>query len=280
MSTIAITGASGFIGCHLHKLLSARGVNVVALSRQHRAGMIQVSDYSNSPDADVLIHLGEEPNRALVNSLGQEHLEESARNIRILSKHGYRRFIYVSSGTVYGDSSLHLKKPGDIVIRNDFYNRSKLLNESITLENGGAVARLSNIYGSGMAPCNVLSDIIAQVPGVGPLKVRDGSPIRDYLHVSDLVNALERFAVSNYNEIVNIGSGVGTSVRRLAEITLAAAGQPDREIISTHLMKDSFSACVLDVSHTNSILSWQPEITIDDWITDYIQKKISRNHGK
>lgn len=280
MSTIAITGASGFIGRHLHTRLTACGVNVIALSRQYRAGMIQVSDYSNSPDADVLIHLGEEPNRALVNSLGQKYLEESARSIRVLSKRGYRRFIYISSGTVYGDSTLHLRKPGDVVMRNDFYNRSKLLNESITLENGGAVARLSNIYGSGMAPCNVMSDIIAQVLGDGPLKVRDELPVRDYLHVTDVVNALERFAASNYNEIINIGSGVGTSVRRLAEITLAAAGQSDREIISTNIMKDSFSACVLDVSLTNSILSWQPEIIIDDWIKEHIQKKIGRNHGK
>lgn len=280
MPTIALTGASGFIGRHLHKRLSACGANVIALSRQHRAGMIQVNDYSNSPDADVLIHLGEEPNRALVNSLGQKYLEESARIIGVLSKRGYRRFIYISSGTVYGDSSLHLRKPGDVVICNDFYNRSKLLNESITLDNGGAVARLSNIYGSGMATCNVMSDIIAQVPGVGPLKVRDESPIRDYLHVSDLVNALERFAVSNYNEIINIGSGFGTSVRRLAEITLAAAGQADREIISTNLIEDSLSVCVLDVSLTNLILNWQPEMIIDDWITEHIQMKAGRNHGQ
>jgi len=70
MPTIVITGASGFIGQHLYAHLTAIGANVVAVSRKNNAGMLHVEDYYDSPDGDVLIHLAEEPDRALVNGSG------------------------------------------------------------------------------------------------------------------------------------------------------------------------------------------------------------------
>ena len=45
--------------------------------------------------------------------------------------------------------------------------------------------RLANVYGPGMAANNVMSDILGQVPGDGPLVVRDIAPVRDYLWIED-----------------------------------------------------------------------------------------------
>ena len=279
MPTFVITGASGFVGCHLHARLIATGAHVIAVSRQPRAGMLQVDDYGRSPDGDVLIHLGEESDRAVVNRAGEAYLDVSVRIVSALAARRYRRFVYISSGTVYGDASPQPSKPGDAVIANDIYNRAKLTNEGIVLAAGGGVARLSNLYGEGMAASNVLSDIIAQVPGSGPLVVRDAAPVRDYLYVGDVAEALARFAESNYSGIVNVATGIGTSVRRLAEIASAAAGQAGREVVSTNS-----TACpstnVLDTKATSAILDWRPRMDLTDFLTELVRHKMESNYGR
>jgi nucleoside-diphosphate-sugar epimerase len=277
--TIVITGASGFIGRHLHARLVATGAHVIAVSRQSRVGMLQVDDYGHSPDGDVLIHLAEESDRALVNRAGEDYLDVSARVIGALAARGYRRLVYISSGTVYGDASSQPSEPGKAVIGNDIYNRAKLTNECIVLAAGGGVARLSNLYGEGMAASNVLSDIIAQVPGHGPIVVRDAAPVRDYLHVSDVAEALARFAETNYNGIINVATGSGTSVRRLADIASAAAGQAWREVVSTNPVA-RFSSNVLDIGATSAILGWRPQVDLVDFLTELVHSKMGSNYGR
>ena len=278
MLTVVITGASGFVGRHLRARLIADGAHVIAVSRQPRAGMLQVDDYGRSPDGDVLIHLGEESDRAVVNRAGESYLNVSARVVGALAKRCYRRLVYISSGTVYGEASPQPNKPGDAVITNDIYNRAKLLNEGIVLAAGGCVARLSNLYGEGMAASNVLSDIIAQVPGSGPLVVRDAAPVRDYLHVSDVAEALARFAESTHRGIINVATGSGTSVRRLAEVALAAAGQAGREVVSTSPVA-RFSYNVLDIKATSALLDWRPRTDLVVGLTELVHSKLGLNHG-
>jgi UDP-glucose 4-epimerase len=276
--TVVITGASGFVGRHLHARLVAAGFNVIAVSRRPSTGMVQVEDYGRSPDGDVLIHLGEESDRAVVNSAGESYLDMSARVVSALASRGYRRLIYISSGTVYGDASAQPHKPSDAVFANDTYNRAKITNEGIVLAAGGGVVRLSNLYGEGMALTNVLSDIIAQLPRPGPLVVRDAAPVRDYLHVSDVAGALVRFAESDYSGIINVASGSGTTVLRLANIASAAAGQAGRVVVSTNSTACN-STNVLDITETSTILDWKPRVDLVDGLTELVHRKMSMNYG-
>lgn len=278
MPTIVITGALGFIGHHLHAHLLTSGADVVAVSRRKRVGIIQVKDYNDSPDGDVLIHLAEEPDRSFVNSIGEIYLETSARLVTALAKRKYPRLVYISSGVVYGDKRLSPCTPRDAVVANDVYSRAKLINEDIVLASGGAVARLSNVYGEGMATNNVLSDIIKQVPALGSLKVRDETAVRDYLHVNDLVCGLGDYISDDYCGILNMATGVGTSVRRVAEIALFAAGQADREVVSTRSVKMPVSTNVLDISETNTVLGWEPKISLVDGLTELLNGKIGVRH--
>jgi UDP-glucose 4-epimerase len=279
MPNIVLTGASGFIGRHLHSRLIAHGADVIAVSRRRREHMQQVDDYAQSPHGDVMIHLGEEPDRALVNKAGEFYVQSSGTVVAALATRGYRRLIYLSSGAVYGDISPLPRKPGDAVMANDIYNRAKLNNERIVLAAGGAVVRLSNIYGEGMSMSNVLSEIIAQIPGHDSLSVRDARPVRDYLHVSDLSEALVRFVDSDYRGIINIGTGIGTSVQRLAELALSIVGQQGREIVSKNPMSTPFSTNILDITQTSSILDWRPKVDLVDGLARIIYSRTGLIHG-
>ncbi len=267
MTTVVITGATGFLGSFLMAHLANKGLNMIPVTRQALPGMHQVQDYSHSPSGDVLIHLAEEPDRGTANRLGEKYVLHSANVIKALSgRSSYQKIIYASSATVYGNENVGLCRIDKSVSGTDVYSRSKLLNEQIVLDAGGCVARLSNIFGSGMASNNVLSDIIRQIPNSGPLHVRDDKPVCDFLPAPDAVSALGLMVKSNYGGIMNVGSGIGTSVRTLAKTLLVLSGQADREVLAmTPSSKPSRN--VLDISETKKILGWMPEFSLQDQLS-------------
>ena len=276
MATIVVTGAAGFLGRYLVARLVGQGLSVIPVSRRKLPGMYQVSDYRQSPSGDVMIHLAEEPDRGRVNLQADDYVKEAADVVEALSRTG-QRIIYASSGVVYGDENEAACKVGAPVVAVDAYSRSKLLNEQIVLDAGGSVARLSNLFGRGMSGNNVISDIILQVPGEGPLKVRDDKPIRDYLHVSDAASALTLLMASGYRGIMNVGSGVGVSVRRLAELVLAAAGQEEREIVAT-ASSPRRSINILDISETKETIGWIPVVRLEEQLAQLVRNKAGTTH--
>ena len=136
------------------------------------------------------------------------------------------------------------------VIANDAYSKLKLRNERIVLDSGGVVVRLSNLFGIGMTTGAVMSDIIHQVPGSGPLRVRNDKQVRDFLPVSESMSAFGRIIENNYSGILNVGSEIGTSINSLARLFLETAGQEYLDIVATQPLS-RISINVLDISEKN-----------------------------
>jgi len=239
--------------------------------------MSQVQDYSQSPVGDVLIHLAEEPDRNRVNSLGEAYIRYASSAVKVLSSRFNQKIIYASSGAVYGDENKNPCKTDMPVVATDVYSKSKLVNERIVLDSGGTVVRLSNLFGDGMSANNVMSDILRQIPGAGPLRVHDDKPVRDYLPVSDAISAFSLLLENNYCGLVNIGSGIGTSVRALAEIFLSLVGQGYREVIATEPSSRP-SINILDISETMRILDWTPTSPLKDQLARLIYNKAKSAH--
>ena len=132
--------------------------------------------------------------------------------------------------------------------------------------------RLANLFGVGMSTNNVMSDIIAQMPGEGPLRVRDDSPIRDFLSVSDAVSALGQIVERDITGIVNVGSGIGTSINTLAKLLLATVSQENREIVATK-PSSRLSKIVLDVSDTVKAIDWAPSPSLQGQLKKYLEAR-------
>lgn len=265
---IVITGGSGFVGQHLLQHLHQQEVACLAYSRRHLPGLIQIDSYDKIPVSakSVLVHL------AQPRDLNSESDGEEIAVCEKLVAMNWHHIVYISSATVYGDQNDLPRKPHESLMPFNGYTSTKLGCESLVREARGTCLRMSNLYGPGMAQNNVLSDILRQLPGNGAIEVRDGTPIRDFLYVKDAVRAILLACLRKSDKILNVGSGIGTSITELAKLILDIAGKKERSVVSI-IGKGRKSHLVLDISETESTLQWTPKIDLKTGLTKTMQGK-------
>lgn len=162
---ILVTGATGKVGSRLAKRLAARGDQVRALVRDKAADLpgieLVVGDLRDPGSlaaavagVDAVVHCaaffrGATPEQAHeVNDLGTRHLAHAARAA------GVKRFVFTSTGLVYGPNGGRLAREDDPCAPIAAYPVSKLAAERFLLELGGldvTVLRLPFVYGDGDA---------------------------------------------------------------------------------------------------------------------------------
>ncbi len=190
----------------------------------------------------------------------------------------FQRFIYTSSCSVYGSSSKlpASEQDGTPVLSN--YAATKLLGEEYTIIYNRnynipvSVVRYSNVYGYGQSPrnpyCGVLGKFIHNALTAQPLTVvGDGEQTRDYTFISDAVEATILAAVHPmaYGDVFNVGSGIETSVNKLA--TLISEYVPGSEI--TYVPErdiDNIRRRVIDIEKIHQRLGWVPKVGIQKGI--------------
>jgi UDP-glucose 4-epimerase len=130
--------------------------------------------------------------------------------------------------------------------------------------------RISNPYGpyhNPMGHQGVVGLFLHRVHKGEPLTVwGDGSALRDYLYISDLVDALERAAeVESQERVLNVGSGRGTSLSKLLRLIAWTAGvQPAVEYLPVRAI--DIPASVLDISRARAELGWGPKTEVAEGV--------------
>jgi nucleoside-diphosphate-sugar epimerase len=270
---IVVTGASGFLGSAVMRAASGQSEHqVIGVSRRGVPGLMRVTHYGQVPGGDVLIHLAEDNDRARVEMAGESYARGVRETLQALLRKQYSRVIYASSGVLYDDRGSKPRTPDDPVAASDRYARVKLESEAAVLEQRGCVARLANLYGPGMPGSNVFSDILGQIPGAGPLRIRDASPVRDFLWVDDAADGFLRLALAagETTGILNLGTGTGTAIGDVARMCLEQAGETGREVASASTQQAP-SAIILDPSLTTRVCGWQPRTSLRDGIANILQ---------
>ncbi|MGK0389590.1 MAG: UDP-glucose 4-epimerase [Maribacter sp.] len=104
----------------------------------------------------------------------------------------------------------------------------------------------------------------------GDYDTRDGSAVRDYLHVSDLADAhvkslsyLESMREDKFIEVFNLGLGNGVSVKEMIYAAESAYGRILNHKISPR-RKGDVPATYSDISKANKKLNWHPQYSILD----------------
>jgi UDP-glucose 4-epimerase len=273
-----VTGAFGFMGRAVVTALAQRGVPVLAASRHPSSDKpasqsVMLDSYAELQPTDrddVLLHLAEPNDIGAAEQQGEAYVRERLASLSELLAKGWSSVVYASSAVVYGTASRRPHKTSDTLEPAGVYASAKLACEREVLARGGAVARIANVYGHGMAHNNVFSDILRQIPRDGPLMVRNRKAVRDYLWIEDLAEALGALASSRRGGVWNVGTGTGTSVLKLAQTALDLAQQADRPIVASTDCEFP-SSIVLDISETVKGLCWQPRIEIKNGLARLLE---------
>jgi UDP-glucose 4-epimerase len=267
---VVVSGASGFVARRVLDRLRALQADAIGVARRAvptDMGIVLVTDYADAPAGDVLVHLAESSDRRRVALGGAAYEAQTLATLASLLGKPYSRVVYASSAILYGDQSSRPSRPEDPVVVGDAYARVKCAAETAVLRRGGGVvARLANLYGPGMSKDTVISTILSQIPGAGPLVVADDSPIRDFLWVDDAAAALAGMALGTPVGVFNAGSGRGASVRDVAETALKIAGESQRSVVASAPARQP-SRLVLDIDTTIASFNWQPSVPLSEGLS-------------
>jgi len=154
------------------------------------------------------------------------------------------------------------------------YASTKLMQEYLIEQSGigekwnGVFLRLQNVYGPGQSLNNpytgVLSIFSSQLNKGMQLNIyEDGNIVRDFVYISDVVDALIRAGEVELEHgiKINIGSGVATKMidvaKKLSEIYNLSG---DTFYISGDFRKGDIRHAVADITLAKSKLNWYPKI--------------------
>lgn len=216
--------------------------------------------------------------------------------LNVMKKYNVKKIIFSSSATVYGNpKTLPIKEDFDICATNP-YGRTKLMIEEILRdlyvsdpEWSIALLRYFNPVGahkSGLLcenPKGIPNNIMPRLMDVlfgkteyitvfgNDYNTKDGTGVRDYIHVSDLayghVKAIDYVVNHKGAEAINLGTGCGYSVMELIKALEKAANQEIPFKICPRRAGD-IDACYADPSKAFELLDWKAVLNIDDMCLD------------
>lgn len=284
-----VVGGGGFIGTNLCRALVGRAATVRAYGRrmsfpnEMQGVEWQQGDFGDSDllrkaikGCDTVFHLANtntpaSSNADMIADL-QDNVGNTLRLLDICRDLGVRRVIFLSSGgTIYGVPSIVPTPETAEVSPICAYGISKLSIEKYLylydhlygLEH--RVIRLSNPYGPYQVSVKnqgVVSAFVSRALSNQVIEVwGDGSVVRDYIYIDDVVDALLMSAVHAGDErIFNVGSGEGTSLRELLHSIECVLGQALR-IQYTPSRSVDVPVSILNVERSHRDLNWQSNVS-------------------
>jgi len=292
MAKCIVTGGAGFIGSHVVDKLIALGHQVVVIDNlllgnkdfvnpQAEFHQVDIRDKEKLTElfvgAVVIFHLAADPRLPTsiedpittheINVTGTINVLQAAVEAKV------KKVVFSSSCASYGDVSIPIKEEYQGQVNPPSpYGLHKLIGELycrlysqlFSLET--VCLRYFNVFGprktAGGSYPMVIPTFLKQKSEKKPLTiVGDGEQTRDYVYVSDVVEANLKAWHSDVKkgEGINIGSGQQVSVNEIAKIIGGATSQgPERKGEMRFIQADNTKA--------KQLLGWEPTVSLEEGI--------------
>lgn len=245
-----VTGVAGYLGAHLSKRLKQEGWYVVGVDTQlpthanynrfHRASVLDfnaLEEIFHNRKIDIVFHLAgfievgksfEHPTQFWENNVGG-----TVRILSAMKRHNCDKIIFSSTAGLYWAGNIPIEED-EAIINNNPYSNSKHACE-MAIEDSGIqhiIFRYFNLAGSGgdvgedhQPETHLIPRILQNLNSFeiygDDYDTPDGTCVRDYVHVEDVVDAhieaIKYLEEGKPSEIINLGAGVGYSVKEIIQ---------------------------------------------------------------
>lgn len=269
---IGLTGSSGFLGSAIGRYLENNGESVFVLD-----GLVHPSaadtDVKVPETLDWVLHLGASKciEASFENPVGlyrkNMHSTMAALDIALSRK---VRFLYMSS-FVYGTPRyLPVDEKHPTAVLNP-YMGSKLLGEEMCyqlhqcMELSVLILRGFTIFGPEQKGKQLIPSIIEAIRSNRPILVKDPSPNRDYLYISDFVRLIGQIVRSNCCgfDIYNVGGGTSYNNLDVAEMANKLAGYPVPIQVEGKERRGDVAECCANIEKAKQRFEWEPEVDLE-----------------
>lgn len=205
--------------------------------------------------------------------------------LQAMVAHGVDKIVFSSTAATYGEPERVPILESDRTAPTNCYGETKLAMEKMMYWTSRAHglryvalryfnacgAHPEGLIGEAHSPESHLIPLILQVPNGQRSEIavfgtdydtRDGSCVRDYIHVTDLARAhilaLDYLMSGGESEVFNLGNGVGFTVKEIIDVARAVTGHP---IPAREEGRRAGDPAVLIASSQKAmdILGWQPK---------------------
>lgn len=294
MECILVTGASGFVGKHCYDLLKGAGYDVVGscysvgnsdlfpLDLLYIPYPNYIRDCLREIKPTYLLHSAWNVKPGYRESpINIEWILSSLRLVKDFYENGGKRAVTVGTCLEYDPNSLiqiEFKTP---LLPDTLYGECKkdlyeiLYSYSRHHNMSYAHARLFYLYGLNEGPNRLVPTVINALKNNERAKCSHGDQIRDYMYIVDVARGLLATLFSDYTGPVNVGSGVGITIKQL--VNLIAEKMNKKDMIDFGAFPSPVNELISVIAGTgiiNSVIGWQPEYTLEQGIEATIKSLI------
>ena len=267
---VLVTGSEGFLGRHICAALKERGHEVVGLDSAPTAEVVaDITKVLPMMGLDGIIHLAAvaSPNICTANP-------ELAFSVNVLGTHqvlrlalrsGAKKFVFSSTAHVYDIPPRYLPTDEVHPLRlNNVYTTTKILGEQLCqlfYENHGlsyTTLRLFNVYGPGQKAGYFIPDMIEKARG-REITLNSSNTTKDFVYVDDVARAFCAAVETPYVGAINIGSGIETQLRDIADVIAAAAGTTANGWNTSNATRMQANR-----QRAKQVLDWEPTVSLEE----------------
>ena len=308
MKKILVVGGAGYIGAHVAYLLQENGYGVriyddfsngLKTRIEGKFSDVVIGDVldrkaliSACEGIDAAIHLaakkavGESVDNPL--KYYENNVGGTLNLLAAMSLKGVKKIVFSSTAAVYAPSEKLAITESDLTEPLSPYGQTKLLSEKLlsavaSAEDLSAISlRYFNVVGAlrdefaDNSKDNLVPKVFAALKsGKNPeiygsdYPTKDGSCIRDYIHISDLAKAhlvaLEKVFTSRVDEVYNVGSGAGYSVTEMINQIAESIGRAITPTLSPRRPGDT-AQLIASIAKIERDLGWKPERSLKEMI--------------
>jgi UDP-glucose 4-epimerase len=268
--------------------------------------------FAEQPDIELVIHCAGRTSveESVRDPLGyyQENVGKTVDFLAALGAAGCDRVVFSSSASVYGTVSGPVVTEQTPLAPASPYARSKIMIEDVLTDTCAATGlralslRYFNPIGADprhrtgpykRRAADAMGALLAAWEDGRAFRINgadwpteDGTPLRDFVHVRDVaeahVAAARRWSGSRgRHDVLNVGSGRGTTVRRLAETFNAHVERPVAIEYGGRRAGDTVGAYTR-TDRATAVLGWRPQRSVEDAVVDALAWAAQRSavlHG-